>query len=143
MKKYFLFTKILKDNMKKVIFTLLIFMFCISNIFPVSLNELQIVADDGRFLGTFQNEYSANSVYNQYGNYGSPYSAYSIMNRYGTYGSDYSQYSPFNEYATNAPWIVDKYGNSYGRLSVNRYATGVTKDSYKIALQLKALRDSY
>ena len=35
------------------------------------------------------------------------------------------------------------YGNSYGRLSVNRYASGVTNDSYRLALQLKALRDSY
>ena len=108
-----------------------------------SLNQLRIVADDGTFLGTFENEYSTNSVYNQYGNYGSPYSSNSIMNQYSNYGSDYSDYSPFNKYATHAPWIVDRYGNSYGRLSVNKYASGVTNDSYKIALQLKALRDSF
>jgi hypothetical protein len=124
--------------------TLLFILFFVSiNVFPVSLNQLRIVADDGTFLGTFENEYSANSVYNQYGNYGSPYSNNSIMNQYGNYGSDYSDYSPFNKYANHAPWIVDRYGNSYGRLSVNKYASGVTNDSYRIALQLKALRDSF
>lgn len=35
-----------------------------------------------------------------------------------------------------------RYGNNYGRLSVNRYASGVTNESYKLAWQLKAMRDS-
>lgn len=44
--------------------TLLFILFFISiNVFPVSLNQLRIVADDGTFLGTFENEYSTNSVY--------------------------------------------------------------------------------
>ena len=130
-------------NLRKISTLLFVLFFISLNAFPVSLNQLRIVADDGTFLGTFENEYSTNSIYNQYGNYGSPYSTNSIMNQYGNYGSDYSDYSPFNKYANHAPWIVDRYGNSYGRLSVNKYASGVTNDSYKIALQLKALRDSY
>ncbi len=130
-------------SMKKLLAAIFAFIFMSGLSFSVSLYQLPIEADDGTFLGTFENEYSTRSVYNQYGNYGSPYSSYSIMNRYGNYGSDYSSYSPFNQYANNAPWIVDNYGNSYGRLSVNRYASGVTNDSYRLALQLKALRDSY
>ncbi|MBO4729149.1 MAG: hypothetical protein J5631_12055 [Spirochaetaceae bacterium] len=130
-------------TLKKISTLLFILFFVSTSIFPVPLNQLRIVAEDGTFLGTFENEYSSKSVYNQYGNYGSPYSSNSIMNKYGTYGSDYSDYSPFNKYANNAPWIVDGYGDTYGRLSINKYATGVTNDSYKIALQLKALRDSF
>lgn len=130
-------------NMKKL-FVFVLFLACLAGTsFAVPLSQLRIVAVDGTFLGTFENEYSTNSVYNEYGNYGSPYSTNSIMNKYGNYGSDYSSYSPFNKYANDAPWIMDRYGNSYGRLSVNRYASGVTSDSYEIALQLKALRDSY
>ena len=130
-------------TLKKISTLIFILFFVSTSIFPVSLNQLRIIAEDGTFLGTFENEYSSKSVYNQYCNYGSPYGSNSIMNKYGTYGSDYSDYSPFNKYANNAPWIVDGYGNTYERLSINKYASGVTNDSYKIALQLKALRDSF
>lgn len=127
--------------MKKKILILLMSLIT-SGLFAVSLSELRIVADDGTFLGTFEDEYSKNSIYNGYGTYGSPYNAKSIFNQYGNYGSDYSKYSPFNSYSSNGPWLVDKKGNSYGRLSTNRYAQGVTDYSYKFALRLKALRDS-
>ncbi len=110
--------------------------------FAESLSQLRIVADDGTFLGTFESEYSSNSIYNRYGTYGSKYNSSSIFNKYGTYGSDYSQYSPFNQYSYNAPWLMDGYGNIYGRLSVNRYASGVTRTTYNLALQLKSMRDS-
>ena len=128
-------------NLKKTVSIFFLLFGIIGSIFPVSLSQLKIIAEDGTFLGTFEDKYSQKSVYNQYGNYGSPYASNSIMNRYGDYGSDYSQYSPFNAYASKAPWLVDGYGNYYGRLSINKYASGVTNDSYKIALQLKALRD--
>ena len=111
-------------------------------LYAVSLNQLVLVADDGTFLGTFENEYAPQSIYNQYGTYGSPYSTGSIFNKYGTYGSDYSQYSPFNQYAQNAPWLMYRNGNYYGRLSTNRYAQGVTDYSYRLATQLRALRDA-
>lgn len=58
--------------------------------------------------------------------YGSKYNANSIFNQYRTYGSDYSMYSPFNKYSNNGPWLMDCYGNYYGRLSINKYAQGVT-----------------
>lgn len=128
--------------MRKKIVILFLFSLFANCIFAVSLNDLKIVAEDGTFLGTFENEYASNSIYNQYGNYGSPHGAKSIFNKFSNYGSDYSQYSPFNQYATKAPGLYDKRGNFYGMLSVNRYAQGVTDYTYKLARQLKAMRDS-
>ena len=129
-------------TIKKVSTLLFILFFASTSVFPVSLNQLIIVANDGTFLGTFENEYSKNSIYNEYGSYGSKYSTNSIFNKYGNYGSDYSDYSPFNKYASNAPWLMDRKGNYYGCLSINKYAEGVTDYTYKLALQLKAMRDS-
>ncbi len=128
--------------MKKKVCATITLLFLSTCLFAISLSQLKIVADDGTFLGSFESEYSQNSIFNQYGNYGSPYSSNSIFNKYGQYGSDYSSYSPFNSYASNAPWLVDSYGNYYGRLSINPYAQGVTDYSYELALQLKARRDS-
>lgn len=127
--------------MKKycVLFCLSVFMNCL---FAISLEQLMIVAEDGTFLGTFENEYSKKSIYNEYGDHGSKYSTKCIFNKYSDYGSDYSDYSPFNKYARKAPFLMDSNGNSYGRLSINRYAQGVTDFSYKLAYQLKAIRDS-
>ena len=110
--------------------------------FAISLTELYIVSDDGTYLGSFENRYSSDSVYNEYGAYGSPYSTKSIMNKYGNYGSEYSDNSPFNKYANSAPWIVDKYGNNYGRLSINRYTAGITNQSYQLALELLSIQNA-
>ena len=128
--------------MRKIFTFVILLTFCALSTFAISLADLMLVADDGTFLGTFESEYSKNSIYNQYGTYGSPYTADSIFNKYGNYGSDYSQYSPFNKYANNGPWLMDRRGNYYGRLSINKYAQGVTDYSYKLAFQLKAIRDS-
>ena len=45
----------------------------------------------------------------------------SIWNKYGSYGDKYSDGSPWNNYANNPPVVVDKSGNFYGYLTVNRY----------------------
>ena len=128
--------------MKKKLILFLFLPLLACSIFAVSLSELRIVAEDGTFLETFENEYSKNSIYNEYGTYGSKYSTNSIFNKYGNFGSDYSDYSPFNKYANNAPWLMDRKGNYYGCLSINKYAEGVTDYTYKLALQLKTMRDS-
>jgi hypothetical protein len=79
--------------------------------------------DNRTFLGCLNcDKNTANSVQNEYGQYGSQYSSTSIFNKYGQYGSPYSQYSVCNEYTTTAPVIVDKNGKFYGRLSLNSYA---------------------
>lgn len=127
---------------KKMFAAVLIVILTCGTVCAVSLGELMIAADDGTFLGTFENEYSSNSIYNKYGKHGSKYESDSIFNKYGEYGSDYSDYSPFNKYANHSPWLMDRYGNYYGRLSMNRYASNVTEYSYDLACRLKAIRDS-
>jgi hypothetical protein len=129
--------------MRKTPFILLLLLLSLSA-FAISFSELRIIAADGTFLGTLnENRYDTNSIYNEYGTYGSPYSIQSIFNQYGSYGSDYSNLSPFNNYANNPPGLYDRYGNFYGTLSTNRYAQGVTQQTYRLALQLKAMRNSF
>jgi hypothetical protein len=112
-------------------------------VFAISISDLRIIAADGTFLGTLEDSrYATNSIYNKYGNYGSKYSSNCILNKYDNYGSDYSDLSPFNRYASNPPGLYDRQGNFYGTLSINRYASGVTQQTYNLALQLKAYRDS-
>ncbi|WP_461255908.1 hypothetical protein [Treponema sp. R80B11-R83G3] len=131
--------------MKKVIFIFGLLLCCsLISLYGISLSDLRIIASDGTFLGTLnENEYDSNSIYNKYGKYGSQYNAFCIFNKYGNYGSDYSDKSPFNKYANNAPGLYDKQGNFYGTLSINSYAKGVTQQTYQLALQLKAYRDSF
>jgi hypothetical protein len=128
--------------MAKKICMVLGLIFVTVSLYAQNLSELRIMAEDGTFLGSFENEYSSNSIYNEYGNYGSKYSPTSIFNKYGNYGSDYSNLSPFNRYASNPPGLYDRRGNFYGTLSINRYASGVTNETYNLALRLKAIRDS-
>jgi hypothetical protein len=128
--------------LKKVVLLLLGFALLSGQAFAISISDLRIIASDGTFLGTLnENEYDSNSIYNEYGK-GSKYNSNGIFNEYGQYGSDYSSLSPFNSYAYEAPGLYDKYGNFYGTLSVNKYAEGVTQQTYKLALHLKAYRDS-
>ena len=128
--------------MAKRFFIISVFILFAVSLYAQNLGELRIIAEDGTFLGSFENEYSSNSIYNEYGNYGSKYSSTSIFNKYGNYGSDYSNKSPFNSYASNPPGLYDRRGNFYGTLSINRYARGVTNESYNLAVKLKAIRDS-
>lgn len=65
-----------------------------------------LISPNGTFLGKLTNNvYDANSIFNEYGQYGSEYSALSIFNEYGQYGGEYSALSPFNEYANTPPKI--------------------------------------
>lgn len=75
------------------------------------------------FLGCLNcDKYAANSIQNSYGAYGSKYSQTSVLNRYSDYGSRYSDTGACNEYANDAPVIVDRDGNYYGKLSLNKYS---------------------
>jgi hypothetical protein len=127
---------------KKILVFMGFVLLSVVSLYAISLSELRIIAEDGTFLGTFEGEYSSNSIYNVYGTYGSKYSSGSIFNKYGNYGSDYSDLSPFNRYASNPPGLYDRHGNFYGTLSINRYANGITNDSYNLAVRLKGMRDS-
>lgn len=73
-------------------------------LFPAGA-RIEILAQDGQFLGSAANVYNTDSLFNIYGLYGSKYSATSIFNPYGNYGSQYAQLSPFNRYTQTPPKI--------------------------------------
>ncbi len=74
------------------------------------------------YLGCLNcNLYDSNSIWDSYGDYGSAYSDKSIWSTYGTYGSKYSDKSPWNRYSSDAPVVVDRNGNFYGKFTCNRY----------------------
>lgn len=74
------------------------------------------------FLGCLNcNEFDAGSVLNRFGRHGSEFLSESIFNSFGEYGSLYSNYSACNQDASEPPIIVDRQGNAYGRLTLNRF----------------------
>jgi hypothetical protein len=95
--------------------------------FPTSPELLMFGGRGHRvFLGCLNcSSFDSSSVFNQYGTYGNAYSATSVFNRYGDYGSRYGSHSACNPYASDPPVIVDRKGNYYGRLTVNRYAGSI------------------
>ena len=82
-----------------------------------------ILSDDGKYLGKISNEYSSESIFNEYGTYGSEYSSDSIWNEYGSYGGKYASNSPFNSYSSTPPILV-KNGKLIAYLSVNKSLNG-------------------
>jgi hypothetical protein len=76
-----------------------------------------------KYLGTIEDEYSSESIFNPYGRYGNEYSKDSIWNEYGSYGGASSINSPFNEYSTFPPAIV-KNGKTIGHLTINKFVQG-------------------
>ncbi|MFA4907311.1 MAG: hypothetical protein WC602_03505 [archaeon] len=83
-----------------------------------------VIADNSKktYLGQIDDEFSSESIFNEYGTYGNKYASQSIWNEYGQYGGMYSSYSPFNNYSSIPPLIV-KNGQVIGRLTVNKYLT--------------------
>ena len=84
------------------------------------LEGAKIIAEDGTFLGTLDDSYSADSIFNDYSDHGTDYSADSIWNEYNEWGNDYSSISPFNEYATDQPILI-KEGAVVGKLTLKSY----------------------
>ena len=126
----------------KKLFLIFVMLLIAHSVFAVELSELRIVADDGTFLGTLENKFSSDSIFNEFGKYGSKFNSNSLLNKFGRYGNEFSQYSPFNEHSNRGPILVDKNGNVYGRVTLNKYARGVTDLSYKVAVMLKNMQDS-
>ena len=80
-------------------------------------------SDKNQKLGCINcNDFSAESICNEFGTYGSEFSSESIWNEFGTYGSEFSNYSPWNEFSSEGPKIYDSEGNFYGRFSINIYS---------------------
>ncbi len=87
------------------------------------ISGASVIADDGKFLGKLNSQYSSDSILNEYGTHGSQYSSDSIWNQYGTYGSAYSSLSPFNQYASTPPVLV-KGGKVIALLTANKNLRG-------------------
>jgi len=93
-------------------------------VFPSSPELLLFGGENHKvFLGCLNcSENDGDSVFNTYGTHGAKYSTESIFNKYGTYGSKYSSRSACSPYASDPPIIVDRQGNSYGYLTLNKSA---------------------
>lgn len=71
----------------------------------------RLVADDGTFLGIVsRNQMDANSISNEFGQYGNDLSQKSIFNDLGPYGGDLSPMSPFNDLSIKPPKIITRNG---------------------------------
>lgn len=84
------------------------------------LEGAKIIAEDGTFLGTLDNKYSSDSIFNQYSDFGNEYHSDSIWNKYSDWGNDYSSMSPFNEYASTPPILLID-GEVVGKLTVKAF----------------------
>lgn len=109
--------------MKKFLFTIVL---GIISSLAISAQTLKIIGYDGSkynvFLGELNtNNYSSNSIWNEYGTYGNNYSNESIWNEYSTYGNEYNLYSPWNSSSLNPPMIVDDQEQFYGYLTTNEF----------------------
>jgi hypothetical protein len=88
----------------------------------LSALNLYLVGKDGERKGCITcNEYSGDSVWNDYSTYGNEYNGQSIWNDYGPYGNNYSSDSPWNAYGKGMK-IVDLNGNFYGYFTINAYS---------------------
>lgn len=72
----------------------------------IALNgQLELVAEDGIFLGLMYSDVNhPNSVINP-NTYGNSY-ADTIHNQYSQYGGQYGTYSPYNSYCLNPPILI-------------------------------------
>jgi len=99
--------------------------------------DLYLLDEDGERVGCITcNEYSGESIWNDYSTYGNEYNSDSIWNEYGTNGNEYGTISPWNEYGTGMK-IIDLDGNYYGQFTVNEYG-----NQTRVPL-LKSILDAY
>lgn len=85
----------------------------------------KLEADDEShtFLGAFEDEFGADSIFNDFGRYGSEFAANSIWNQFGRFGGQFAFGSPFNQFNMRPPIIV-KDGKAIGRLTINKTIPG-------------------
>lgn len=112
--------------------------FC-SNVAPVTIrqNSFQpstqssnagtyLVGQDGVYLGVVSSDqYAAESICNQYGQFGSPYAAKSVWNKYAQYGGTHASNGAYNSMAQNPPLIIQN-GQPIGILTKNPNIKGGT-----------------
>jgi PKD domain len=67
------------------------------------------------------NQFTAESVCNQFGTYGSPFASLSVWNEFGTYGSQFSSTSPWNQFSSSGPVVIGSDTLDYGVFTVNAF----------------------
>jgi len=57
-----------------------------------AISAAKLFADDERhtYLGTIEDEFAADSIFNEFGTHGSPFSSDSIWNEFGDFGGEFS-----------------------------------------------------
>ena len=76
----------------------------------------------GVFTCVFCTEFGAESINNQFGNYGSQFSSTSIRNQFSQYGSQFSTYSACNQFASTPPRVYNANRSVYyGELTINQF----------------------
>ena len=110
--------------------------FCADS-FPVTLRAGQLqsppqngnaylVSQDGAYLGVVSgDQYAADSICNQNGQFGSSYAVKSVWNKYGQYGGDYALNGAYNPMAQKPPFIIQN-GQPIGILTKNPNIKGGT-----------------
>jgi len=89
---------------------------------PVVAHFLYGGSGNSIYLGCLNcNSFDAESVCNQFGNYGSEFAANSIWNQFGTYGSEFSNFSPWNSFSLAGPAIIGSDGLFYGYFTTNTF----------------------
>lgn len=72
------------------------------------------------YLGCLScSDYSTESVFNEFSQFGSSYSTNSIYNSFSRFGSQFSKFSACSRTASDPPVIVNQDGDYYGRLTIN------------------------
>ena len=84
------------------------------------LEGAKIIAEDGTYLGTLDDSYKSDSIYNDYSDYGNEYNSDSVWNDYSDYGNEYSSQSAMNDSASEPPELL-KDGEVVGKLTTNDY----------------------
>jgi hypothetical protein len=82
----------------------------------------------GFFTCVFCVEFDANSVNNQFGQYGSQFASTSIRNQFSQFGSAFSNNSACNQFASNPPRVFNSNGSVYyGELTLNQFRADAIK----------------
>ncbi len=93
---------------------------------PTQNSNAYLVGQDGAYLGVVSSDqYAAESICNQYGQFGSPYAAKSVWNKYAQYGGTYASNGAYNPMAQKPPLIIQN-GQRIGILTKNPNIEGGT-----------------
>jgi V8-like Glu-specific endopeptidase len=95
--------------------------------------QAYLLASDGTYLGVVSsNRFAADSICNQFGNYGSQFSSTSVRNQFSLYGSPFSLTSAYNQFTVTPPVIV--YLDSVvGYLTKNQFLPGAVDPDFLFA----------